>query len=83
VGYNSVQNSRNIDKGDLMKYIVPQDLKSFGLIPELIGRVPVLTYLNPLDRAALRASWWSPRKKLDRQAVYQALRDGQDCAHVH
>ena len=53
VGYNSVQNVRKIDKGDLMKYILPQDLKSFGLIPEIIGRLPVLTYLNPLDRDAL------------------------------
>ena len=50
VGYNSVQNVRKIDKKDLMKYILPQDLKSFGLIPEIIGRLPVLTYLNPLDR---------------------------------
>ena len=54
VGFNSVKNARNIDKGDLMKYILPQDLKSFGLIPEIIGRLPVLTYLNPLDREALR-----------------------------
>ena len=48
VGFNSVQNVRHIDKGNLMKYILPQDLKSFGLIPEIIGRLPVLTYLNPL-----------------------------------
>ena len=50
VGYNSVTNVRKIDKNDLMQYIVPQDLKSFGLIPEIIGRLPVLTHLNPLDR---------------------------------
>ena len=54
VGYNSVQHVRRIDKSDLMKYVLPQDLKSFGLIPEIIGRLPVLTYLNPLDREALR-----------------------------
>ena len=53
VGYNSVQNVRKIDKNELMQYVLPQDLKSFGLIPELIGRLPVLTYLNPLDRQAL------------------------------
>ena len=54
VGYNSVQNVRNIDKEDLMQYVLPQDLKSFGLIPEIIGRLPGLTYLKPLDREALR-----------------------------
>ena len=52
VGYNSVQNVRKIDKEDLMRYVSPQDLKSFGLIPEIIGRLPVLTYLNPLDRCS-------------------------------
>lgn len=61
VGYNSVQNVRKIDKGDLMKYILPQDLKSFGLIPEIIGRLPVLTYLNPLDRDALRRILVEPK----------------------
>lgn len=54
VGYNSVQHVRKIDKEDIMQYIQPQDLKSFGLIPELVGRLPVLTYLNPLGREALR-----------------------------
>lgn len=68
VGFNSVQNARSIDKSDLMKYILPQDLKSFGLIPEIIGRLPVLTYLNPLDREALRRILIEP-KKLYHQAV--------------
>ena len=67
VGYNSVQNAARIDKGDLMKYIQPQDLKSFGLIPELIGRLPVLTYLKPLDRAALRSILTDPKNSLIRQ----------------
>ena len=69
VGYSSVQNTRNIDKGDLMKYIVPQDLKSFGLIPELIGRVPVLTYLNPLDREALRRILVEPKNSIVKQFI--------------
>lgn len=69
VGYSSVQNTRNIDKGDLMKYILPQDLKSFGLIPELIGRVPVLTYLNPLDRKALRRILVEPKNSIIKQFV--------------
>ena len=67
VGYSSVQNTRKIDKGDLMKYILPQDLKSFGLIPELIGRLPVLTYLNPLDRAALRSILVDPKNSIVKQ----------------
>ena len=67
VGYNSVQNVRKIDKNDLMKYVVPQDLKSFGLIPEIIGRLPVLTYLNPLDRDALRRILVEPKNSIVKQ----------------
>ena len=69
VGYNSVQNARNIDRDDLMKYILPQDLKSFGLIPELIGRLPVLTYLNPLDRDALRRILVEPKNSIVKQYI--------------
>lgn len=67
VGYNSVQNVAKIDKNDLMKYIVPQDLKSFGLIPEIIGRLPVLTYLNPLDREALEKILTEPKNSIVKQ----------------
>ena len=67
VGYNSVQNVARIDRANLMKYIQPQDLKSFGLIPEIIGRLPVLTYLDPLDRKALRAILTEPKNSLIRQ----------------
>lgn len=67
VGYNSVQNVRKIDKGDLMKYILPQDLKSFGLIPEIIGRLPVLTYLNPLDKEALERILKEPKNSIVKQ----------------
>jgi ATP-dependent Clp protease ATP-binding subunit ClpX len=67
VGYNSVTNVRKIDKNDLMKYIVPQDLKSFGLIPEIIGCLPVLTYLNPLDREALKRILTEPKNSIIRQ----------------
>lgn len=76
VGYNSVMNARNIDKGDLMKYILPQDLKSFGLIPELIGRVPVLTYLEPLDRKALRRILVEPKNSIIKQFVKLFSMDG-------
>ena len=67
VGYNSVQNVRKIDKNELMQYVLPQDLKSFGLIPELIGRLPVLTYLNPLDRNALTRILTEPKNSIIRQ----------------
>jgi len=67
VGYNSVQNVRKIDKNDLMQYILPQDLKSFGLIPEIIGRLPVLTYLNPLDREALERILLEPKNSIVKQ----------------
>lgn len=76
VGYNSVQNVRNIDKNDLMKYILPQDLKSFGLIPEIIGRLPVLTYLNPLDRDALRSILVEPKNSIIKQYVKLFDMDG-------
>ena len=67
VGYNSVQNVRKIDKNDIMKYVVPQDLKSFGLIPEIIGRMPVLTYLNPLDKEALAKILVEPKNSIIKQ----------------
>ena len=71
VGYNSVQNVRKIDKKDLIQYVQPQDLKSFGLIPEIIGRLPVLTSLNPLDRTALEKILTEPKNSIIRQ--YQKL----------
>lgn len=67
VGFNSVQNVAKIDKDDLMQYIMPQDLKSFGLIPEIIGRLPVLTYLKPLDRTALRRILVEPKNSIIKQ----------------
>ena len=76
VGFNSVQNVRNIDKGNLMKYILPQDLKSFGLIPEIIGRLPVLTYLNPLDREALRRILVEPKNSIIKQYTKLFEMDG-------
>ena len=78
VGYNSVQNVRKIDKEDLMRYVSPQDLKSFGLIPEIIGRLPVLTYLHPLDRAALERILVEPKNSLIRQYKKLFEMDGID-----
>ena len=67
VGYGSVQNTLKIDKENMMQYISPQDLKSFGLIPEIIGRMPVLTYLNPLSREALLSILTEPKNAIVKQ----------------
>lgn len=69
VGYNASQASAQVDKNNMMQYIAPQDLKSFGLIPEIIGRLPVLTYLNPLDRNALRSILTEPKNSIIKQYV--------------
>ncbi len=69
VGYTASQKSAKIDKSNMMQYISPQDLKSFGLIPEIIGRLPVLTYLKPLDRDALRAILTEPKNSIIKQYV--------------
>lgn len=69
VGYKVKKDDTELDLDNLYKYITPQDLKSFGLIPELIGRVPVLTHLNPLDKQALRNILTEPKNSLFRQYV--------------
>ena len=76
VGYNSVQNVAKIDKKDLMKYVLPQDLRSFGLIPEIIGRLPVLAYLNPLDKEALRKILVEPKNSIVKQYIKLFKMDG-------
>ena len=67
VGYGASRDAAKIDKSNLMKYIAPMDLKSFGLIPEIIGRMPILTHLEPLDRAALRSILTEPKNSIVRQ----------------
>jgi ATP-dependent Clp protease ATP-binding subunit ClpX len=69
VGYSASVTNEKIDRENLLQYISPQDLKSFGLIPELIGRLPVLTYLKPLDRNALRQILTDPKNALIKQYV--------------
>ena len=76
VGYNASQKTAAIDKNNMMQYIAPQDLKSFGLIPEIIGRLPVLTYLNPLDRDALRAILTEPKNSIIKQYIKLFEMDG-------
>lgn len=76
VGYDSVQNSYKIDKGDMMQYITPQDLRSFGLIPEIVGRLPILTSLRPLDREALRNILTEPKNSIVKQYLKLMEMDG-------
>ncbi len=67
VGYTANKGLGHIERENMLQYITPQDLKSFGLIPEIIGRLPILTYLNPLDRNALRAILTEPKNSIVRQ----------------
>jgi ATP-dependent Clp protease ATP-binding subunit ClpX len=76
VGYNSIRNVAKIDKDNMIQYVLPQDLKSFGLIPEIIGRLPVLTYLNPLDRQALERILTEPKNSIVKQFVKLFEMDG-------
>lgn len=69
VGYGAQKKADNLDRNNMLQYISPQDLKAFGLIPEIIGRIPVLTYLEPLDRKALRSILTEPRNSLIKQYV--------------
>lgn len=76
VGFNASQAIEKIDRENFLQYIAPQDLKSFGLIPEIIGRLPVLTYLEPLDRQALRNILTEPKNAIIRQYVKLFELDG-------
>ncbi len=76
VGYGAVEHTAKIDKNNLMQYIAPMDLKSFGLIPEIIGRLPVLTHLEPLDREALRNILTEPKNSIIKQYVRLFELDG-------
>ncbi len=67
VGYSTSRNVDNIDKDNLLQYIIPKDIKDFGLIPEIIGRLPVLTHMDPLDRETLRAILTEPKNALIKQ----------------
>jgi len=69
VGYNAIKGTAHIDRENLMQYIAPMDLKSFGMIPEIIGRLPVLTYLEPLDPLALRQILTEPKNAIVKQYI--------------
>ncbi len=69
VGYGASKNREKVDKDNLLKYIAPQDLRAFGMIPEIVGRLPVVTHLDPLDRKALRAILTEPKNALVKQYI--------------
>ena len=70
IGYKTAEEQRNVDKENMLQYITPRDIRSFGLIPEIIGRLPVLTYMNPLDKGALREILTSPKNALVKQYIH-------------
>lgn len=76
VGYTAAKNNEVIDRENLLQYIAPQDLKAYGMIPEIIGRLPVLTFLNPLDRGALRQILTEPKNSIIKQYVKLFEMDG-------
>lgn len=76
VGFDAQLQTQKVDKNDLLQYIAPQDLKSFGLIPEIIGRLPILTYLKPLDKTALRNILTEPKNALTKQYEKLLAMDG-------
>lgn len=69
VGYAAAQKNADVDRTQMLQYIIPQDLKSFGLIPEIIGRLPILTHLNALDRDALRRILTEPKNSIVKQYI--------------
>ncbi len=76
VGFSASSHKEQIDKENLMQYIIPKDIKDFGLIPEIIGRLPVLTYMNPLDKATLRSILTEPKNALIKQYEKLFAMDG-------
>src|SRR6056297_993293 len=77
VGYSASKKKDKIDRDNLLQYIAPQDLKSYGLIPEIVGRLPVLTYLDPLDRYALRKILTEPRNSIIKHYEKRVELDGK------
>jgi ATP-dependent Clp protease ATP-binding subunit ClpX len=67
VGFSASKKENSLQKDDMLRYIIPRDLKQFGLIPEIIGRLPVLTYMNPLDKGTLRSILTEPKNAIIKQ----------------
>ena len=78
IGYNTNKELKTVDSENILQYITPRDIKSFGLIPEIIGRLPVLTYMNPLDKETLSTILTTPKNALVKQYVQLFQMDGID-----
>mgnify|MGYP005746437433 FL=1 len=78
IGYNTNKELKKVDPENILQYITPRDIKSFGLIPEIIGRLPVLTYMNPLDKETLSTILTTPKNALVKQYVQLFQMDGID-----
>ncbi|MCW3120685.1 MAG: clpX [Flavipsychrobacter sp.] len=78
IGYNAIKATKDLDRANLLQYVNAQDLRTFGLIPELLGRIPVVTYLNPLDEASLKRILTEPKNALIKQ--YTRLFEFEDIA---
>lgn len=78
VGFDAAQKAQQYDKNNLLQYIAPQDLKAYGLIPEIVGRLPVITYLKPLEREALRNILTQPKNAITKQYQKLLAMDGVD-----
>lgn len=76
IGYSASRKEENIDQDNVLQYIIPKDLKEFGLIPEIIGRLPVLTHMNPLDKKTLRAILTEPKNAIIKQYEKLFAMDG-------
>jgi ATP-dependent Clp protease ATP-binding subunit ClpX len=76
IGYNTKEELKKVDTDNILQYITPQDIKSFGLIPEIIGRLPVLSYLNPLDKETLSTILTTPKNALVKQYIQLFEMDG-------
>lgn len=76
VGYGASKTRERVDRNNMLQYIAPMDLRAYGLIPEIIGRLPVLTWLNPLDRDALRAILTKPKNAITLQYIKLFKMDG-------
>jgi ATP-dependent Clp protease ATP-binding subunit ClpX len=76
IGYSAARKEEHIDEDNVLQYIIPRDLKEFGLIPEIIGRLPVLTHMNPLDKKTLRAILTEPKNAIIKQYEKLFLMDG-------
>jgi len=76
VGFSASAKESKIERENILRYIIPKDLKDFGLIPEIIGRLPVLTYMDPLDKATLRSILTKPKNAIMKQYEKLFLMDG-------